>query len=89
MRRFFLLLPMAVLLAAVVTVLATEYVVARPSHRTKDVAYVPASEPEFDKERHLLDVYSPNKAAPTAAGYPVMLFISTLASTRATRPASS
>jgi acetyl esterase/lipase len=39
------------------------------------VAYVPASEPEFDKERHLLDVYSPNKAAPTAAGYPVVLFI--------------
>ena len=43
--------------------LATEYVVARPSHRTKDVAYVPATAPDFDKERHILDVYSPKKAA--------------------------
>ncbi|MCC3153775.1 alpha/beta hydrolase [Hymenobacter sp. BT770] len=75
MRRFFLLMPLAVLLAAVVVVLATEYVVARPSHRTKDVAYVPASAPDFDKERHVLDVYSPNDAAAKTAGYPVVLFI--------------
>ena len=75
MRRFLLLTPVAVLLAVVVMVLATEYVVARPSHRSKDVAYVPASAPDFDKERHILDVYAPNKAAPTAAGYPVVLFI--------------
>ncbi|ALW84930.1 alpha/beta hydrolase [Hymenobacter sedentarius] len=75
MRRFFLLMPLAVLLAAVVVVLATEYVVARPGHRTKDVAYVPASAPDFDKERHILDVYSPNGAAAKTAGYPVVLFI--------------
>ncbi|GAA3974170.1 alpha/beta hydrolase [Hymenobacter antarcticus] len=75
MRRFFLLTPVALLLAAIVIILATEYVVARPSHRTKDVAYVPASAPDFDKERHILDVYSPKKAAPNAAGYPVVLFI--------------
>ncbi|GAB3853283.1 hypothetical protein GCM10028822_21900 [Hymenobacter terrigena] len=75
MRRFFLLTPVAVLLMAVVVMLATEYVVAYPSHRTKDVAYVPASAPDFDKERHILDVYSPKKAAPNAAGYPVVLFI--------------
>ncbi len=68
-------MPVAVLLAMLVTVLATEYVVARPSHRTKDVAYVPASAPDFDKERHILDVYSPSKAASNAAGYPVVLFI--------------
>ena len=75
MRRFLLLAPVALLLAAMVVILATEYVVARPSHRIKDVAYVPASAPDFDKERHILDVYSPKKAAPTAAGYPVVLFI--------------
>jgi acetyl esterase/lipase len=75
MRRFLLLTPVALLLAAVVVILATEFVVARPSQRTKDVVYVPASAPDFDKERHILDVYSPKKAAPNAAGYPVVLFI--------------
>ncbi|WP_460555054.1 alpha/beta hydrolase [Hymenobacter daeguensis] len=75
MRRFLLLTPVAVLLAAVVVVLATEYAMARPSHRTKDLAYVAASTSDFDKERHILDVYSPKKAAPNAAGYPVVLFI--------------
>ena len=75
MRRFFLLTPVALLLAALVLILATEYVVARPSRRTKDVAYVPASAPDFDKERHILDVYSPKETAPNAAGYPVVLFI--------------
>ena len=75
MRRFLLLSPLALLLAIVVVVLATEYVVARPSRRTKDVAYVATSAADFDKERHRLDVYSPKKAAPNAAGYPVVLFI--------------
>ena len=75
MRRIFLLTPVALLLAAIVLVLATEYVVARPSRRTKDVAYVPATTPDFDKERHILDVYAPRKAAPNAAAYPVVLFI--------------
>ena len=75
MRRFLLLTPLALLLAVVVVVLATEYVVARPSHRTKDVPYIAASAPDFDKERHILDVYAPKKPAPNAAGYPVVLFI--------------
>ena len=75
MRRFLLWLPVAAVLAAVVVVLATEYVVARPSRRAKDVAYGPAAAPDFDKERHILDVYSPKKAAPAAGGYPVVLFI--------------
>ena len=74
-RRFFLLSPVALLLAALTVVLATEYVAARPSRRAQNVAYVPASAPDFDKERHLLDVYSPKKLAPNAAGYPVVLFI--------------
>ena len=75
MRRSFLFTPLALALAVVVVMLATEYVVARPSRRTKDVAYIAASAPDFDKERHILDVYSPQKAAPNAAGYPVVLFI--------------
>ncbi|MFD2721037.1 alpha/beta hydrolase [Hymenobacter monticola] len=75
MRRFLLLGPVAVLLAAVVVILATEFAMARPSHRTKNVAYVAISAPDFDKERHVLDVYSPKKPASAAAGYPVVLFI--------------
>ncbi len=75
MRRLLLLTPLALLLAAVVVVAATEYVVARPSHRAKDVAYVPTAAPDFDRARHVLDVYSPRKAAAAAAGYPVVLFI--------------
>lgn len=75
MRRFLLLSPVALLLAAVVTILATEYVVARPSRRAKDLPYVAATAPDFDKERHLLDVYSPKNAQPSSARYPVVLFI--------------
>ncbi|WP_201985077.1 alpha/beta hydrolase [Hymenobacter rubidus] len=75
MRRFFLLAPVAVLLALVALVAVTEYAMARPSHRTKDVAYLPNSAPDFDSARHILDVYSPNKPVPNGAGYPVVLFI--------------
>lgn len=75
MRRFLLLSPVALLLAAVAVVLATEYAMARPSRRTKDLPYVAATAPDFDKERHLLDVYSPKNAQPSSARYPVVLFI--------------
>ncbi len=75
MRRFLLLTPVALLLAALVVVLATEYVVARPSRRTPNIAYVAATAPDFDKEHHLLDVYAPHKASPGSARYPVVLFI--------------
>ena len=76
MRRFLFLLPVAgLLLAGLLLLLATEYVAARPSRRTRDVAYVAASAPDFAPLRHILDVYSPKKAAPRAGGYPVVLFI--------------
>ncbi len=75
MRRFLLFSPLMLLLVASMVVLATEYGMARPSRRTKDVAYVPITASDFDKERHMLDVYSPKQAAPNAAGYPVVLFI--------------
>ena len=75
MRRFLLFSPLVLLLVAIMVVLATEYGMARPSRRAKDVAYVPITASDFDKERHILDVYSPKQAAPNAAGYPVVLFI--------------
>jgi len=73
MRRLILLAPAVLLLALAGVVLATEYVVARPSIRTKDVPYVAATAPDFNQERHLLDVYSPKKRV--TAGFPVVLFI--------------
>jgi acetyl esterase/lipase len=67
----------SVLLAfvALTTLLLTinECVIAGPSRRTKDVAYVAANTPGFDAERHLLDVYAPRKAGKTP--YPVVVFI--------------
>lgn len=75
MRRFLFLTPVVVLLAAAAAVLATEYAMARPSRRAQDVPYVASAAPDFDKERHLLDVYSPKKPSASAAGYPVVLFI--------------
>ena len=75
MRRLFLWAPVAVLLVVSVLVLATEYVVARPSRRAKDLAYVSASAPDFSAERHILDVYSPRKTAAQPGGYPVVMFI--------------
>ena len=75
MRRSFFLIPLMTLVAVGSLVLGTEYVVARPSQRTKNVAYVAKSAPDFDAERHVLDVYAPRKPAPDAGGYPVVMFI--------------
>ncbi|HET9504312.1 MAG TPA: alpha/beta hydrolase [Hymenobacter sp.] len=74
--RYFRLLalpPLGLLLAAAVVLLATEWAVARASRRVADVAYVPASAPDFDAQRHRLDVYEPTARA--AAPRPVVLFI--------------
>lgn len=53
--------------------LVNECAVARPSKRTKDIAYREAGSPGFSAERHVLDVYAPTKKR--AGGYPVVLFI--------------
>jgi acetyl esterase/lipase len=74
MRRLFVLWPVGLLLAAVAVLLSAEYVVAYPSHRTKNLAYVASTAPDFNAERHRLDVYAPRRKAP-GAGYPVVLFI--------------
>jgi acetyl esterase/lipase len=70
--RRWLLAP-ALLVLPLLLVVANEYATARPSRRTQDIAYVPATDPTFDAERHLLDVYAPRKKAATA--YPVVVFI--------------
>ena len=69
-----LLVPVGALLVLAAVLGATEYALARPSRRTADVPYVPATTPGFDAKYNLLDVYAPKKAGP-AAGYPVVLFI--------------
>ena len=74
--RYFRLLalpPLGLLLAAFGVLLATEWAVARASRRVADVAYVPASAPDFDARRHRLDVYQPTQKA--AVPRPVVLFI--------------
>ncbi|MET4105765.1 alpha/beta hydrolase [Hymenobacter sp. UYP22] len=54
-------------------VAGTEYAVARPSHRTADVAYVPATDTAYSPTRHRLDVYTPKQQAATPR--PVVVFI--------------
>ncbi|MBC6697416.1 alpha/beta hydrolase [Hymenobacter puniceus] len=70
--RRWLYLP-ALLVLPLLLGFANEYATARPSRRTQDVAYVPASDPSFDTERHRLDVYTPKRKA--AVPYPVVVFI--------------
>jgi acetyl esterase/lipase len=74
--RYFRLLalpPLGLLLALSVVLLANEWAVGRASHRASDIAYVAASAPDFDTNRHRLDVYEPTKEA--TAPRPVVLFI--------------
>jgi acetyl esterase/lipase len=74
--RYFRLLalpPLGLLLAITAVLLANEWAVARGSHRASDIAYVAASAPDFDTNRHRLDVYEPAQEA--AAPRPVVLFI--------------
>ncbi len=75
MRYFRLLVlpPLGLLLAITVVLLATEWTVARASHRASDIAYVAASAPDFDANRHRLDVYEPTRES--ASPRPVVLFI--------------
>jgi acetyl esterase/lipase len=74
--RYFRLLalpPLGLLLALGVVLLANEWAVGRGSYRASDIAYVAASAPDFDTNRHRLDVYEPTKEA--TAPRPVVLFI--------------
>lgn len=66
-------LPAALLGMTFFLLIGNEYVIARPSKRTKNVAYVAASAPDFNAERHVLDVYTPRQKSATAR--PVVVFI--------------
>ena len=72
MQRFFLIL-LGLALAGALGLATTEYVLARPSTRFPNLPYVAATAPDFDAQRHLLDVYAPTKKLP--GGRPVVLFI--------------
>lgn len=69
---FFRALP-AVLALLLLLVVATEYALARPSRRSANITYVPATDSSYHSERHLLDVYAPK--APGPALRPVVVFI--------------
>ncbi|RZL08526.1 MAG: alpha/beta hydrolase, partial [Hymenobacter sp.] len=71
--RWLALPPLGLLLAVATVLLANEWAVARASHRVADVPYVAATAPDFDAQRHLLDIYQPKGKA--AAPRPVVLFI--------------
>ncbi|TGD81781.1 alpha/beta hydrolase [Hymenobacter wooponensis] len=73
MRTFFFRVLPGFIILALLLGLANEYAVARPSRRIADVAYIPATDPGFDTERHRLDVYVPKQKA--AALRPVVVFI--------------
>lgn len=66
-------IPAALLALAALLFLLNEYAVARPSERTKDIPYLPTNSPDFNAERHLLDVYAPKRK--TARPQPVVVFI--------------
>jgi acetyl esterase/lipase len=71
--RWLALPPLGLLLAAATVLLANEWAIAQGSHRVADVPYVAAAAPDFDTQRHRLDIYQPTKK--TAAPRPVVLFI--------------
>ncbi|AKD58607.1 alpha/beta hydrolase [Spirosoma radiotolerans] len=67
-------IPTGLVLVVVVLLLINEYAIARPSRRTKDIAYVTMNASGVDAERHLLDVYTPRKVA-ASTKLPVVVFI--------------
>lgn len=75
MLRFRLVwqIPAALFILAAFLLLGNECVMARSSKRTKDVRYVATTTPDFDAERHILDVYAPRRLSATKC--PVVVFI--------------
>jgi acetyl esterase/lipase len=66
-------IPTIVFLSFFLLIVVNECVLARPSRRVKDIAYVASSSPDFDKDRHILDVYTPRRTS--ASPLPVVVFI--------------
>jgi acetyl esterase/lipase len=65
--------PVGLLTLAVLLFSMSGYAISFTSHRTKDIAYVAPTAPDFSPERHVLDVYTPNKKS--AMARPVVVFI--------------
>ena len=66
-------IPLVLILLITMVLIVNEYAIARASQRTKDIPYVNAASPDFNPERHLLDVYAPRQAS--AKAWPVVVFI--------------
>ncbi|GAB3902568.1 hypothetical protein GCM10028803_29470 [Larkinella knui] len=66
-------IPAALLVLIFLLVFINEFATARPSQRTKDIPYVTADSPDFDADRHVLDVYQPRRKS--AQLRPVVVFI--------------
>jgi acetyl esterase/lipase len=66
-------IPVAFFAVSLLSLFIHEYATARPSVRAKDIPYVAASAPDFDAERHVLDVYAPKQKG--TRPFPVVVFI--------------
>ncbi|MVM31395.1 alpha/beta fold hydrolase [Spirosoma sp. HMF4905] len=65
--------PIGLIILVIILFSMSGYAISFNSRRTKDVAYVPATSPDFNAERHLLDIYTPRSKSATAR--PVVVFI--------------
>ena len=66
-------IPVFLLTLAVVLFSMSGFAISFQSRRTKDIAYVATTAPDFNSERHILDIYTPRKKSATAR--PVVVFI--------------
>ncbi len=74
MHSLAVFLPVRALIGAILLLLLTlSSAFAWPSHRTKNIPYRATTAAGFDPERHILDVYSPNRHKDTPK--PVVVFI--------------
>jgi acetyl esterase/lipase len=71
--RLIWLVPAVLLILFALLIVANEYAIARPSQRTRDIAYLDVKSAGFSAERHVLDVYAPKQKS--TSGYPVVIFI--------------
>ncbi|GAB4055969.1 alpha/beta hydrolase [Spirosoma litoris] len=66
-------IPVALLILSIFLFSISGYAISFNSRRTKDVAYVSSTSPDFSPERHLLDIYTPRSTS--AKGRPVVVFM--------------
>ena len=66
-------IPVALIIVVVFLFSMSGYAISLNSRRTKDIAYVASTSPDFNTERHVLDIYTP--WGKSAIGLPVVVFI--------------